>query len=118
MNDSDLKSILRSAHVPERPEEYWEDFPSQVRVQLGRSQPAPTIAPRRTWRPRLAWIGSFAVAALLTFVSVQYQPLKAASLAINQQEKQIRAQIKRFDASLHRLVLNTDGMGYLLAENN
>jgi len=38
MNDLDLESKLRSVRVPERPDEYWDDFPSRFRVQLRRER--------------------------------------------------------------------------------
>ena len=39
MNNFDLDAKLKSLRVPERTEEYWNDFPSQVRVQLRRAAP-------------------------------------------------------------------------------
>lgn len=114
MNDFELESKLKSLRVPERPEEYWNDFPSRVRVQLPRERQE--FAPQSAWRLRLAWAGGFALAVALVLVCVQYHPLQAMSLAITKQQRQFHAQLARLDTGLHKLMLNTDGMGYLLNE--
>jgi hypothetical protein len=54
----------------------------------------------------------------LVFVCVQFHPLQTASLAITKQQRQFHAQLARLDTGLHKLMLNTDGMGYLLTEAN
>lgn len=116
MNDFDLESKLKSVPLPERPEDYWKDFPSQVRLQLPRARPQ--FAPQNPWRPRLAWAGGFALAMTLFFVSIQFHPLQRASLAITKHEQHFRAQLAQLDAGLHVLMFNPHGMGYLLGEAN
>ena len=39
MNLADLEARLKSVRVPERTEEYWNDFPARVRGQLRRRTP-------------------------------------------------------------------------------
>ena len=114
MNDFELESKLKDVRVPERTEEYWNDFPSRVRVQLRRERRE--FAPQSVWRPRLAWAGGFALAVALVFVCVQFHPLQTMSLTITKQQQHFHAQLARLDAGLHVLMLNTDGMGYLLTE--
>ena len=116
MNDFDLESKLKSVPLPERPDGYWNDFPSRVRVQLPRERRE--FAPQNAGHPRLAWAGGFALAVVLVFVCVQFHPLQTASLAITKQQRHFHAQLARLDAGLHVLMLNTDGMGYLLTEAN
>ena len=116
MNDFDLESKLKSARVPERPDEYWDDFPSRVRVQLRRERPE--FTPRSLWRPRLAWAGGFALALALVLVGIKFHPVQTVSAALAKQQRQFQAELARLDKGLHRLMLNTDGMGYLLAEAN
>jgi len=65
---------------------------------------------------RVIFGGALAVA--LVFVCVQFHPLQTVSLAITKQQRQFHAQLARLDAGLHKLMLNTDGMGYLLTEAN
>ena len=116
MNDFELESKLKSVRVPERPEAYWEDFPSRVRVQLPRERRG--FAPQRARGLRLAWAGGFAMAAALVIFCAEYHPFQTLSLAITKQQRHLHAQIARLDAGLHVLMLNTDGMGYLLKEAN
>lgn len=114
MNDIELESKLKSVRVPERTEEYWNDFPSRVRVQLPRERRE--FAPQSAWRPRLAWAGGLALAVTLVVVCIQFHPLRTMLLAITKQQQQFHAQLARLDTGLHKLMLNTDGMGYLLTE--
>jgi hypothetical protein len=116
MNDFELESKLKSVRVPERPEEYWNDFPSRVRVQLPRERRE--FVPQNAWRPRLAWAGGFALAVALLFVCIELHPFQTVSLAITKQQRHFHTQLARLDAGLHVLMLNTDGMGYLLTEAN
>jgi len=61
---------------------------------------------------------AFALAVALVFVCVQFHPLQTVSLAITKQQRQFHMQLARLDVGLHKLMLNTDGMGYLLTEAN
>jgi hypothetical protein len=114
MNDFDLESKLKNLRVPERTEEYWNDFPSQVRGQLHRASPELPSHSAGGWQ--LAWAGGVALALVL--VCFQFHPLQTVSLAIAKQERHFHMQLARLDTGLHKLMLNTDGMGYLLAEAN
>ena len=116
MNDSDLEAQMKRVSVPERPAEYWEDFPARIRRQLRREPFGPP--PRRTSYAPLIWAGHVAYAAAVVLVCLQYHPLQSAALAITQHEQAFHGQLARLDAGLHRLMLNTDGMGYLLADAN
>lgn len=112
MNDFELESKLKSVPLPERSEDYWENFPSQVRVQLRRARPHFTL--QNVWRPRLAWVGVFA----LIFVCIQFHPLQTADAAVTKHERHFYAQLTQLDFGLHTLMLNTHGMNYLLVEAN
>jgi hypothetical protein len=116
MNDFELDKSLKSLSVPERAEDYWEGFPSQVRGRLRR--PPAGFAPRDTWRPQFAWAGGLALVIALVFVCVEFHPVRAASLALTKQQRHFHAQLARLDTGLHRLMLNTGGMGYLLTETD
>jgi hypothetical protein len=116
MNNSELEAKLKSVRVPERTEEYWNDFPSQVRVQLHRSRPE--FSPRPAWRPRFAWAGGVALAVALAFVCIQFHPFQTASSVLTKHERHLRMQLAQLDAGLHVLMFNPHGMSYLLAEAN
>ena len=116
MNDFDLTSKLKSAPMPERSEEYWDDFPSRIRVQLRHEQPM--FTPRSGWRPRLQWAGGFALALALVWVGERFHPLQSASAAITKHEQHFQAQLAQVKSGLSILMFNPHGMGYLLAEAN
>jgi hypothetical protein len=116
MTDFDLITRLKGVPVPDRPDEYWEDFPSRVRVQLRRE--AFAFAPRGAWRPRLAWLVGSALAVALAVVCLEFRVPQTVSQSVVQKHRQFHAQLARLDNGLHKLMLNTDGMGYLLAESN
>ena len=116
MNDFELESKLKSVPLPERPDEYWNDFPSRVRVQLPRERRE--FTPQNAGRPRLAWAVGLVLAVVLVFGCIRFHPLQTMSLAITKQQQHFHARLARLDAGLHVLMLNTDGMGYLLTEAN
>jgi hypothetical protein len=116
MNDFDLISKLKSVPVPVRPDEYWDDFPAQVRLELRRTRNQPVS--RQALRSRLVWGCDAALAAALVVLCIQFHPWQSASDALARHQRYFHAQFARLDNGLHRLVLNTDGMGYLLAEAN
>ena len=116
MNDSELKAKLQGVPVPERAAEYWGDFPSRIRVQLRREQRE--FSPRSVWRPRLQWAGGFALAVALVYVGEHFHPLQTASAALTRHTHNAREQAARIQTGLQRVMLNTHGMGYLLAEAN
>lgn len=112
MNKFDLEAKLKSVPLPERSEEYWGQFPSQVRVNLRRSRQE--LPPHKTWRPRLGWATGFALALVVGILCVHFHPLQASSQAITRHEKHLRNQLARLDTGLHVLMFNPHGMGYLL----
>jgi len=117
MNDFDLDSKLKSVPVPERTDEYWESFPSQVRINLRRAAVRPVA--ENFWLPRLAWAGGgFALAIALVFFCIQFNVLQTASASIDRHEKHFHAQLVQLDTGLHTLMLNTHGMNYLLTDAN
>lgn len=68
MNSEELKEFLKSAKTPNRPAEYWDDFPRQVTTALRRGQGMGQRAEQKTHRPvrlRLAWGLAFAGAFVL-----------------------------------------------------
>jgi len=114
MNDSDLKSKLKSVPVPERPEEYWNDFPSRVRGQLHR--PAPAAELYENWLPQFAWKFAACTAGLIFGLFIFNQPLKAASTAIFKKELAMRHQLAALPQHLRVLMADDHGMYYLVAD--
>ena len=114
MNDFELKARLKSVRLPERTEEYWNDFPSQIRVQLNRAPAGPAIS--ESWLPQLAWRFGAGFACLLAGLLVLSQPMKAASCAIFQKEQFIRQQLAALPHELRVFMADEHGLHYLVAE--
>jgi ferric-dicitrate binding protein FerR (iron transport regulator) len=117
MNAAELQSRLRSVPVPERTEEYWNDFPATVRVQLPKRERY-EFAPRNVWRLRLARAGALALAIGLICVGERFHPLHGASEALNRGRENVRVHFAQMETGLRLLMFNPHGMGYLLAEAN
>ncbi len=116
MNHAELETQLKTVPVPERSEAYWEEFPAHIRRHLEHSRTQP--ASRETWQMRYAWLGGCAVTLALVFTCVQFDPIKALAQVMVKQQRHFQVRLARLDAGLHTLMLNTHGMGYLLAESN
>jgi len=117
MNDLELQARLKSAPIPARPDEYWDDFPAQVRRQL---RPALAArAPRSTWPKPLRWTADFALAtALVLLLCLQLHALRVTCAVLDQHGRSFQKQIARLDAGLHQLMMNTNGLGNLLTDAN
>ena len=114
MNDFELESKLKSVPLPERSEDYWEDFPARVGVQLRRN--VLKQAGSESWFPRFAWRMEVGFACLVIGLLVLNQPLKAASCAIFKNERIIRQQLAELPAHLRILMADEHGLHYLVAE--
>jgi hypothetical protein len=113
MNDFDLESKLKGLSVPERPEEYWEDFPALVGRQLGR---VPAGYRRENSSPGLFRRFGLGFACLLMGLLVFSQPLKAASHAALLKEHVISRQLAALPRQFHILMADEHGLHYLVAE--
>jgi hypothetical protein len=66
MNKSELDSILKRARTPERPEEFWKEFPQQIARELNRAR-TENYCVKQKWVPRLAWGFAMAICILAAF---------------------------------------------------
>jgi hypothetical protein len=114
MNDFDLEARLKSVPLPRRSEEYWEDFPSQVRKQLSRTVPELEVHENRL--PQFAWKMGVGFACLILGLLVLNQPLKAATCAIVKNERIIRQQLTQLPNHLRVFMADEHGLHYLIAE--
>lgn len=114
MNHFDLEAKLKSVPLPERPEEYWEKFPTEVRFQLRRSQPE--SASRENLWPQFAWKLGTGFACLFIGMIALGQPLKAASGTLFKNERFIRQQLAQLPNHLRIFMADEHGLHYLIAE--
>jgi hypothetical protein len=116
MNDQELESRLKSIRLPERSEEYWDDFPARVRVQLRRSEPVSVT--QSVWGRRLKLAGTFALALGLMWFGERFHPLQTTSDLITRQSHALQAEMVQLQNGLNLVAFNPHGMGYLLGEAN
>lgn len=114
MNDSELQQKLKTLLVPERTEEYWNDFPGKVSRQLRR--PAARVEADERWRTRFAWQFAASAACLFVGLLVLNQPLRAASSAVVRQEIALRHEWNALPKHLRVLMADEHGMHYLVAD--
>lgn len=113
MNDFDLESKIKSMRAPHRPDEYWEEFPDRVLVEL-RRRPAshqalimPAVFSGARWALTCLMIG---------FCLWQSGIPKGFSRAIIRDERQIKQSVERFHANLGRLMQDEHGLHHLIEE--
>jgi len=114
MNNFDLETTLKSVPLPERTEDYWENFPAGMRSHLRRTAPKRTVGESRL--PQFAWRMGAGLACLIMGLLVLGQPLKAASSAIFNKERIIRQQLAKWPKHLRTFMADEHGLHYLIAE--
>ncbi len=107
MNDSELEQKLKSVRVPQRTEDYWEDFPSRVYAQL---PAAVSQRPRRAFLPAWAWAGGLAMACVV-FTLVIWPSFQLAM----KDERALHRELAELPRHLHVLMADEHGMHYLIA---
>lgn len=109
MNDFDLEANLKSVQVPDRTDEYWDDFPSRVRMQLARTAPAE----RMQWKgtPVWGWNSGLALACVLSLFSVV--PLFHAAL---RDDRFLQREAQRLSHGMRVLMADQHGMKNLISD--
>lgn len=109
MNDRELESRLKAVRAPVKADEYWEDFPGRVRMQL----PRPAAAERRQTRATPLWALSGGLAlACVTFILL----LWPAFQTVVRDERVLQREAARLPNGLHALMADEHGMQYLVQE--
>ena len=116
MNHFDLEKHLRTASVPERPSEYWEEFPGRVLERL-RTRPAIQTA-RSSWVPTLAW--SFGMACVCLVIGFWLGHLRGRSgsdsFAALQNAKTLREILTVFPNRVRAIVQDETGVKLVLSD--
>lgn len=119
MNDAELNRILKSAATPTRSEEYWAEFPDQVRRQLNRSLPPERRGARRF--SRLVWAGGFAVVLVLAGFLVGrhfgHGEMANGNGQLLQNEKLIREVMAEFPNRVRAIVKDDSGLRLVLSDD-
>jgi hypothetical protein len=116
MNNFDLETKLKGVPVPERTEDYWENFPVQVRHNLRR---APVeFRPHSVWLPRLTWAGGVAFVCLVISLAAwcDRHPHKNPFYTLFQHERVFRQELAQLPNHLRVLMQDEHGMHYLIAD--
>jgi hypothetical protein len=115
MKDSDLESKIKAMRVPERGEDYWEEFPQRVLAEL---RAAPVERPaRRDFMGGFLLAGRMALACLmLGFCLWQSRMPKALSHALIKDEKELCHSVERFHDNLGRLMQDEHGLHRLIED--
>jgi hypothetical protein len=116
INDSELEKALKAARLPERSEEYWEEFPRNVTAQL-------KVFAKHERRPRhvirFSWQFGSAVAAIALVVSVFgwfRREQKEDSFALLQNGIVLREVQTMFPNRVRAIVQDEHGMHLVLSE--
>lgn len=115
MKRFDLNKELKSARVPERGEEYWENFPRRVTSELQRE--APQAAVPSAWMHVMAWGGGVAFACLALSLTLGFSTApKVISCAMYHNKQEIRMTLTQFSERVETFMQNEHGMQWLLAD--
>jgi hypothetical protein len=115
MKRFDLDTELKSAHIPERGEEYWENFPRRVTSELRTTEPQ-AVAPRALLHV-MAWGGGIAFACLALGLTLGFSSApRMISCAMLHNKQEIRTTLTQFSERLETLMQNEHGMEWLLAD--
>jgi hypothetical protein len=117
MNKPELNSILKKARTPERPEEFWTEFPQQVTRKLNRAR-TDNFRPKLNWFPRLAWGFATAICIVAAFAIGHWrgQVEATASTDILANAKVVGETLAMFPNQVRAIVQDEHGMNLVLSD--
>jgi len=119
MNKLELDSILKKARTPERPEEFWTEFPQQIARGLNRTR-TENYRTRRNWLPRLAWGFATAICILAAFAIGHWrgQTEAKASTDVLANAKVVRETLAMFPNQVRAIVQDERGLNLVLSDSD
>jgi hypothetical protein len=118
MTNSELDQALKSAGVPERDADYWEDFPRRVLTEARRRAPAGASS-RSRWPLRLAWAGGLAAVCVLVGFAVGHWRGQSQAQSTNgllQNTRVIEEVMAMFPKRVRAVIQDGDGLRVVLAD--
>jgi len=118
MNNPELDSILKKARTPERPKEFWAEFPQQVAGGLNRTR-TENIRPKRNRFPRLAWGFATAICILAAFAIGHWrgQVETKASTDVLANTKVVGETLAMFPNQVRAIVQDERGLNLVLSDS-
>jgi hypothetical protein len=121
MNNDELKHLLKSGAVPQRDENYWEEFPKTVTREMRRGGDATIANPaaRQTWFSP-AFIVGLATACIICAFGIKFWKGKESSPPVDQLasvQKYFREIEAMFPNQLQAIVFDESGPHLVLSEN-
>jgi hypothetical protein len=119
MNKPELDSILKKARTPERPEEFWAEFPQRITRGLNRER-TENFRPKRNWFPRLAWGFATAICILAAFAMGHWrgQVETKASTDVLADAKVVRETLAMFPNQVRAIVEDEHGLNLVLSDSS
>jgi len=119
MTKPELDSILKKARTPERPEEFWEEFPGQIAIRLNRAR-TENFRPKRNWFPQPAWGLAAAICVLAAFAIGHWRGgLEAIPLNdVLANAKVVRETLAMFPNRVRAIVQDERGLNLVLSDND
>ncbi len=119
MKDSELNRLLKGAKVPERPPEFWAQFPRRVTARL-HWKPAASSAKSVHWLPRFAWSLGLAACVLAAFFIGHWRGHNGGLAENNvlQNEKVIQEMLDTFPHRVRGVVQDEHGLNVVLSDKD
>jgi hypothetical protein len=120
MNNSDLDKLLKSARVPDRPLDFWENLPKRITAKVHwRSHGEKNLAIKARSRASFAWafgVAIVCVAAFLPFWLSRNNPRQHPDLQVAQAQKYFREIEQLFPNQVRAIIFDDKGPRLMLAE--
>ena len=117
MKNSRLDAILKRAHPPDLPEEYWDELPTRIGSRLGEPLPRERRRPRLVLR--LVWGAAAAIAGVAAALMIL--PLHGnteRNVSVLESAKVIHEMMSLFPNRVRAVVQDQHGLHLLLSETN